>query len=228
MKLENIYCAKFLERKNRFVWKWILNNQEVLFHIADTWRLKELLFNQNEILLQKLDWPRKYKYRLISAKWLQWKFILLNSLLHSKLVREYLVLKNIEFKPEVVYNDSKLDFLVDNKIYVEVKGCSLIQKINNEFVWMFPDAPTKRWQKHLKELINLIKNWKQAQIWFLLTNNVSFFTPNYKTDPVFSNLFYQFVNLWWSVKFLYANLNYKKSIVDIFLTEKNVALLKDI
>jgi sugar fermentation stimulation protein A len=37
---------------------------------------------------------------------------------------------------------------------------------------MFPDAPTIRGQKHIKELIQLAKQGKKAEIWFLLTNDV--------------------------------------------------------
>jgi DNA-binding sugar fermentation-stimulating protein len=64
---------------------------------------------------------RKYPFRLIAAKGLQNKFILLNSLLHSALIREYLQKQNISYQPEVIINNSKLDFLIANKIFVEVK-----------------------------------------------------------------------------------------------------------
>lgn len=226
MLLENIYQANFLERKNRFVWKALLNWKEIDFHIWDTGRLKELLFFWNEILLQKLSWwNRKYDFRLIWAKGLLGNYILLNSLLHSVLVREYLTNKWISFIPEVKIWDSRIDFLVENKIYVEIKGCSLIKEINWKYVAMFPDAPTTRGQKHILELINLIKNWKQAQIWFLLTNNVNIFQPNTETDPNFSKLFYEFINLWGKVNFLYVDLKYFDDKVELIVKEKKVKII---
>ena len=227
MLLNNIFQAKFIERQNRFVGKWILNNQKILFHIGDTGRLAELLFPWNKILIQKMPSDgRKYPFRLIATKGLQNKFILLNSLLHSALIREYLQKQNISYQPEVIINNSKLDFLIANKIFVEVKWCSLIKKINNEFVWMFPDAPTKRWQKHLQELINLLQQWKECQIRFLLTNNVDKFCPNVHTDPEFSKLFYQFLQQGWKVNFLYARLEFKNNQVNISLHPQKVEILK--
>jgi len=226
MLLQNIYPAKFLERKNRFVWKALLDDKEIDFHIWDTGRLKELLFEWNEILLQKLTWwNRKYKFRLIAARWLLWDFILLNSLLHSALVREYLNFKWINFKPEVKIGVWWWKMILNDEVYVEIKGCSLIKKQDNEFVGMFPDAPTSRWQKHIQELINILKNWKKAEIWFLLTNNVNKFKPNFETDEIFSKLFYEFTNNWWKVKFLYCNLEFSGNKVQLNLEEKNVEIL---
>jgi len=226
MQLNNISKAKFLERKNRFVGIWLLDWKEIQFHIWDTGRLQELLFSNNEILIQKMpvDW-RKYPFRLISAKGLQWNFILLNSLLHSALIREYLQKQNISYKPEVEVWNSKIDFYIENQWFVEIKGCSLIKNINWEFIGMFPDAPTTRGQKHLQELIKLVKQGKQAQIWFLLTNDVNKFKPNIETDPVFSKLFYEFFNLWGKFKFLYAKLDYYNNQVKINVKEQKVEIL---
>ena len=226
MILENVFEVDFLERENRFVWVWLLNNKKIKFHIWDTWRLKELLFKWNKILVQKLSWwNRKYNFRLIWAKGLLWDYILLNSLLHSALIREYLTNKWISFKPEIKVGDSKIDFLIEDNLYVEIKGCSLIKKENWKFIAMFPDAPTTRWQKHLQELIQLTKNWKKAQIWFLLTNNVNIFKLNIETDPKFSKLFYEFLNLWWKVDFLYCKLEYKENRVSLVLNKKEVEIL---
>ena len=226
MQLDNIFKAKFLERKNRFVGTWILNGKEIQFHIWDTGRLQELLFPGNNILVQKMPSDgRKYPFRLISAKGLKGYFILLNSLLHSALIREYLQKQNISYQAEVEVWNSKIDFYIENQWFVEIKGCSLIKNINWEFIWMFPDAPTTRWQKHLKELINLIKQGKQAQIWFLLTNNINKFRPNIDTDPIFSELFYEFLGLDWKVKFLYAKLDYYNNKVNLNLSEQKVKIL---
>ncbi len=229
MLLLNVYEAVFLERKNRFVGEWLLQWQKVLFHIWDTGRLKELLFEWNRILIQKLEyWKRKYNWRLVWVKWLLWNFILINSLLHSALVREYLSNRKVKFIPEVKVWDSKIDFLINNKIYVEVKGCSLIENINWKWVWMFPDAPTARGLKHLRELISLIKNWIQAEIWFLLTNDVNYFSPNFKTHNEFAELFYEFLKLWWKVRFLAVRLDFHKNIkqANISLLDKKVDILK--
>ena len=226
MQLTNIFKAKFLERKNRFVGSGLLNGKKIQFHIWDTGRLQELLFPENEILIQKMPSDgRKYPFRLISAKGLKWEFILLNSLLHSALIREYLQKQGISYQAEVEVRNSKIDFYIENQWFVEIKGCSLIKKVNWEFIGMFPDAPTTRWQKHLQELINLAKQGKQAQIWFLLTNNVDKFQPNIDTDPVFSKLFFEFLHYGWKVKFLYARLDFQGSKVNLEVLDKKVDIV---
>jgi len=91
---------------------------------------------------------------------------------------------------------------------------------------MFPDAPTKRWQKHLQELINLQQQWKECQIRFLLTNNVDKFCPNVQTVPEFSKLFYKFLQQGWKVSFLYAKLEFKNNQVNISLHPQKVEILK--
>ena len=223
MHLKNIIQAKFIEKENRFVWIGKINGEKIKFHIWDTGRLKELLYNWNEILLQKLEekQDRKYNFRLICAKGLLWDFTLVNSLLHSSLITEYFKNKNIDFKKEVKYWNSRIDFLVWNT-FIEVKWVSLVEKQNKDFVAMFPDAPTTRWQKHLLELININKTWEyKAKILFLFTNNVAKFKPNKKIDKIFSDLFYKFLENWWEVGFLFAKCNFLGNEIKIEVLEKN-------
>jgi len=223
MFLKNIFQAKFIKKENRFVWIWILDWKEIKFHIWDTGRLTELLFEWNDILVQKLEekeW-RKYKFRLISARWLLWNFILVNSLLHSKLVEQYFKSKNISYKKEINYWESRIDFLVWN-IFIEVKWVSLILRQNNEFIASFPDAPTTRWQKHLQELIKIKQEWfYDAKILFLLTNNVNKFKPNFEIDKKISELFYKFLEIWWKIIFLYVDLRYNWDNIKLNVLEKN-------
>ena len=209
MILNNVIEATFLERQNRFVWLWKIDNQLVKFHIWDTGALPNLLFAWNKILLQNLSWwKRKYNFRLIASKWILWNYILTNSLLHSALVREYLDKQNILYKPEVFVWNSRIDFLLEGETYVEIKWCTLFKKVNNEIFWMFPDAPTTRWQKHLQELIQLRKQGINTQIWFLLSEKIDKFMPNFEIDKNFSLLFNDFLFTWWKVNFLYANLRF--------------------
>ena len=229
MILNNVYEAKFVERLNRFVWKGILDWKETLFHIGDTGRLTELLTNWNEILIQRLEWnKRKYNFRLIGAKNLVNDWILLNSLLHSKLVEQYLQNLSIKYKKEVKVWDSRIDFLLIKEkefVFVEVKWCSLMKKLDDldiqtknlilvdkfwykNFVGLFPDAPTERGVKHLTELINLLKEWKRAEIWFLMMNKVKYFAPNIKTHPEFGVVFDRFLKSWGKVRFFQVILNF--------------------
>ena len=50
----------------------------------------------------------------------------------------------------------------------------------------FPDAPTERGIKHLKELQKAVLDGYRACVVFLVQmNNIKYFEPNYKTHPEF-------------------------------------------
>lgn len=67
--------------------------------------------------------------------------------------------------------------------YVEVKSVTLIKN----GVAYFPDAPTERGRKHLKELIELKKKGIRAVVFFLIQHpNGNSFRPNWENDYNFS------------------------------------------
>ncbi len=110
------------------------------------------------------------------------KFCLINTHLPNYLVREGIEqglveeLKNFDsIESEVKYgqrNASRIDILLNNhkgtKIFVEVKNATLKTE---EGVCAFPDAPTKRGRKHLKELQREVKQGNLAIGFFLVARN---------------------------------------------------------
>ncbi|ACN99261.1 sugar fermentation stimulation protein [Sulfurihydrogenibium azorense Az-Fu1] len=179
----------FLYRKNRFVGVCLLDGKEVSFHISDTGRLKEILTQGREILLLKSKQHNKLPYKLLAAK-MEEGFVLINTSLHSKIGKKIIQMGLLGFKPskiksEIVYKDSRLDFLVDDKLYIELKGCNLL--VDNRC--LFPDAPTTRGLKHLKHLIEIKKEGFEAAIMILSLRECDTFLPNYNTDPNFSKIF---------------------------------------
>ncbi len=180
--------ALFLERVNRFLLKGYINNKEVSIHLADTGRLEEILTPNRKLLLIKNRPSLKSEYTLIAAL-MDNKWVLVNSKLHSKIGEA--VIKNYLFKDlqtiqkEVVFNKSRIDYLIDNKIYIELKGCTLVK--DNRC--LFPNAPTIRGTKHLKELIELIENGYKSYILFLATRECNFLSIYKEKDPLFFNTF---------------------------------------
>ena len=211
---KNILYWKFLNRKNRFLWEWFFENQKINFHIGDSWRIKELLFPENDIIIYKRQNPWKTEYSLIATKNTKNERILLNSLIHSKLVENYLKENNLKYQKEVKIWDSRIDFIIENNKIVEVKWCSLMI----DKTWYFPDAPTTRWTKHLKELIKQLKKWYNCEVWFLTPNKISYFQPNQETDSDFSKNFYKFINKWWKVKFFKINTYIKNNQISFDLS----------
>ena len=71
------------------------------------------------------------------------------------------------------------------KTYVEVKGVTL----EKDGAVLFPDAPTERGAKHIRELIRAVSEGYGAVILFVIQmENVRYFVPNDATDPTFGKV----------------------------------------
>lgn len=198
MIIKELIRGKFVNRPNRFTIEFIHNNTLELAHLHDPGRLKELLIKNVEILVKFVPTfkktGRKTRYDVIAVKYNQ-EWVLINSGYHNNLVEELIhdrKIKKLEdfhiAKREYTVGSSRLDFLLENdfgeKMYLEVKGCTLVE----DKIAKFPDAPTKRGSKHVNELTALKLEGKLAGIVILvLQNSVDYFTPNKTTDPEFSN-----------------------------------------
>lgn len=200
MKITNLTVGTYVSRPNRFTVEFKQESNEVeLAHLHDPGRLKELLLPKTPLLIKYIDdyksKKRKTKYDVVGVKnnnvW-----ILLNSSYHNNLVEELINNNKIKdltnyyvHRREVAYKNSRLDFLLkdgnDNPMYMEVKGCTLL--VGDTAI--FPDAPTTRGQKHVKELIDIhMNNHSSAILILVLHNNAKYFSPNYDTDPDFSRI----------------------------------------
>ena len=188
-------------------------------HIQDPGRLKELLFNGNRVLLKKAESnTRRTGWSLIAAEYDN-KWILVNSNYHWAISNwlisnQYVApFKNIKaITPEVRLGNSRLDYHLETRngksIWVEVKGCTLVI----DGVALFPDAPTTRGSKHLKELIGARKNGMgAAAIILVLRDDAKCFLPNEKTDPDFTRLFFKAEDA--GVVIIPALFSYKNDIV---------------
>ena len=90
-------------------------------------------------------------------------------------------------RSEVKYGNSRFDFYIESqgrKIFAEVKGVTLIK----DGVALFPDAPTERGVKHIRELIECKKEGYNAYILFVIqTENADSFSPNDETHRQFGD-----------------------------------------
>ncbi len=82
---------------------------------------------------------------------------------------------------------SRIDFLLEDSkgspIYLEVKSVSLVVDETS----LFPDAPTKRGVKHLRELIELSKRGEQCCVAFIIQRSDTVrFSPNDEEDREFA------------------------------------------
>lgn len=191
MKYHRIQKAIFLSRPNRFVAKVNIDGTEIPVHVKNTGRCRELLTEGAEVWLEKSSNPdRKYAYSLVTVKKGE-RMVNMDSQAPNKAVGEWLsesgLFADIKLiKPECKYGNSRFDFYVeyaDKKAFIEVKGVTL----ENDGAVSFPDAPTERGSKHLRELCECIKYGYEAYVIFVIQmKDVLYFTANGEHDPVFA------------------------------------------
>ena len=192
MRYHNIEEGVFLKRPNRFIAVVKLKGEEVVCHVKNTGRCRELLVPGAPVFLEKSDNPnRKTQYDLIAVQKGN-RLINMDSQIPNKVVEEWLLQGNLfgkdaRVKREVSYGNSRFDLYIETeerKIFMEVKGVTL----EENGVVRFPDAPTQRGVKHIKELCKCMKDGYEAYIMFVIQmEDVLYFEPNYATHPEFGN-----------------------------------------
>lgn len=109
-----------------------------------------------------------------------------NQVAHEWLAKKELFKDLKLLQPEKKYKNSRFDFYIENgddKIFMEVKGVTLEEQDKVSF----PDAPSERAVKHLKELMEAIKEGYKAYVLFVVQmKNVDYFQPNQIKHPAFA------------------------------------------
>lgn len=174
--------ATVAERKNRFLVTAMHNGKELLCHLHDPGRLKELIYPGNSILVRKTAGIRT-EYSVTGAM-KNGDWILTDSRFHNRIAARFL---RASARREVPVGKSRIDFL-DGDCYVEVKGCSL----ETEGKALFPDAPSARATKHMNELAKITREGMCALALVLVFSPAAeIFQPNESTDPEFYSAFYR-------------------------------------
>lgn len=153
MRYREVIEGRFIDRPNRFIAHVLINGVEETVHVKNTGRCRELLLPNAEVRLAVSDNPnRKTKCDLVAVYKEKLGWVNIDSQEPNKVVQEWLETQDYTLvKPEYVYGDSRIDFYMvkDQQEYLmEVKGCTL----EIDGIGYFPDAPTERGVKHLKEL----------------------------------------------------------------------------
>lgn len=169
MKYKYTKTGIFKDRPNRFVAHvWIDGVLETV-HVKNTGRCKELLLPGAEVILEVSDNPdRKTKFDLIAVYKEGVGLVNIDSQAPNKVVAEWLSMQNYTYvKTEYNYGKSRVDFYMEKgeeKYLMEVKGCTL----EVDGIGYFPDAPTERGVKHLRELAGATKQGYHCMIAFVI------------------------------------------------------------
>lgn len=182
----SVVKAEFVSRPNRFIAHCLLGGEIVVCHVRNTGRCRELLVPGVTVYLSRATdgAVRKTMYDLIAVQKGE-RLINMDSYAPNLAVGEFLRQQYDSVRAEVQYGKSRIDFLAEkdgNKTFVEVKGVTL-EKDGAAF---FPDAPTERGAKHLRELVHAVGEGYSAMVLFVTQmENVQYFSPHDETDPVF-------------------------------------------
>lgn len=192
MKYENITRGVFIERPNRFIARVEIDGKTETVHVKNTGRCKELLVPGCEVWLTAPGTPgRKTKYDLVAVRKSTGILFNIDSQAPNKAAKEWLAEQGFsKVAPEYTFGDSRIDFYMErefpegetHKYLMEVKGCTL------EFdgIGYFPDAPTERGVKHIRELIKAKTEGYESILAFVIQmDGVTEVRPNVATHPEF-------------------------------------------
>ncbi len=204
-----------IKRYKRFLVDIKLKNGEVVTaHCANTGPMKGLLSEGAKVRISvspssKRKLPFTWEQICVLDSKNEEVWVGINTLFANKLIKKVIeknLLKEIigeieTIKSEVPYGKdkkSRIDFFLtpkssnpDNRnIFIEVKNTTWIKKN----VALFPDTVTKRGQKHLIELKDLIPKSKSVLILCITRKDACLFAPGDDADPLYGKLFRESIN----------------------------------
>ena len=186
---QQIVPGVFHARPNRFIAHIEIDGKLEICHVKNTGRCRELLPAGAAVYCADCLSPaRKTRYDLIAVQKGS-RLINMDSQAPNAAAKDWLLsggLGDIEkLKPETAFGDSRFDFSFykDGRLcFLEVKGVTL----ETDGVCAFPDAPTQRGAKHLRELARLSQQGYGAYVLFVIQMaDVTYLHPNDSTDPAF-------------------------------------------
>ena len=201
MTYQNLRPAVFLARPNRFIARVELDGREETVHVKNTGRCKELLLPGSTVYLEgSADPRRKTKYDLVAVEkarpGLPPLLVNMDAQAPNRVFGEWMAAgrgellglpRPAQLRPETTWGNSRFDFyweLPPRRGFVEVKGCTLEDNGHA----LFPDAPTERGVKHLRELIACREAGYEAAVCFVIQMaGMTAFSPNDATHPEFGD-----------------------------------------
>ncbi len=189
MRYSNVTRGIFLDRPNRFIAHAEIEGRRETVHVKNTGRCRELLLPGAEVWLTAPGTEgRKTKYDLVAVRKDSGLLVNIDSQAPNAVVKEWLEKQEYDrVVPEYTYGDSRIDFYLERgeeRILMEVKGCTL----EIDGIGYFPDAPTERGVKHLRELAKAVKKGYRAVIAFAIQmDGITEVRPNIGTHPEFGD-----------------------------------------
>ena len=189
MRYEQVKKGIFLARPNRFIAHVLVDDTETVCHVKNTGRCRELLVPGARVTLAVSDnAARKTRCDLVAVEKGS-LYINMDSQAPNRAAGEALprLFPGLTLlRPETKCGDSRLDFYLEaagKNWFVEVKGVTL----EEDGLALFPDAPTERGVRHLRELACIARAGGGAAALFVIQmKGLRAFSPNQKTHPAFA------------------------------------------
>lgn len=190
MRYQEIAQGVFRSRPNRFIALVDIDGEETVCHVKNTGRCRELLVPGATVYLERGTSPnRKTAFDLIAVEKGD-LLINMDAQAPNKVFAEWAAAGGFlpgvtAIKPEFRYGDSRLDFCLETANgphLVEVKGVTL----EEGGLARFPDAPTERGVKHIRELQQAAEVGLDATLFFVVQlDGIRSVSPNDDTHPAF-------------------------------------------
>ncbi len=196
MRYHQVIEGRFIRRVNRFIAEVEVEGKVESVHVKNTGRCKELFIEGVRVFLEPAkNQDRKTRFSLVAL----YKGDMLinidsqipNAVAFESFENNPYILEHFGkvtfLKREVTYGKSRFDLYYENdetgkKGFIEVKGVTLEEERQSRF----PDAPTERGVKHIKELVSSLEDGYASYILFVVQmKEVDSFKPNDETDPKF-------------------------------------------
>lgn len=196
--------ATFQRRYKRFFADVELSSKTEIAHVANTGSMKSCILPGQPCLISRAENPeRKLRFSLEAIKAPSGSWVGVNTSYPNKLIKEafdqglFSHWKEFDhFQAEVKLSAAtRIDAVLskdEKKHFIEVKNVTLAEDDQGRLVARFPDAVTERGQKHLRELISLVKQGHSAEIFFTVQrDDCEEFQPADEIDPEYGRLLRQ-------------------------------------
>jgi sugar fermentation stimulation protein A len=192
VRLPPLVSGRFVRRDNRFRVAVRVGREEVAAHLPNSGRLTELLVSGISCWLTEFDSPhRKTRFDLTLVEFVG-RLVSVDARLPNALFAEALAAEELEpfqgydgCKREVRLGESRLDFRLSGPAgveWVEVKSVTLVE----DGIARFPDAPTLRGARHVRELAAAARGGGKAAVVFVIQrSDAQGFVPHDEADAAF-------------------------------------------
>jgi len=177
----------FLRRPNRFIVEAEVEGRRVSVHCPNPGRMRELLIPGRKLILEGNSNPRRKTPYTLAAVIYSGLTIPLVSVRANDIAGNLIIPESypdFTAESEKTLGKSRVDWLLtgeSGKKWIEVKACTLVEQSRA----LFPDAPSIRAVKHLKELLNPGAGNTAGIIFVVMNPLARVFSPNPHTDPDF-------------------------------------------